>query len=66
MLCLLLLLFSSGIASAQAECQYIGDISDFEPESDDNLGLPIFLTSMIHLEGDSRDDKARGFFLQTV
>lgn len=66
LLCLLLLLFSSGIAWAQAECQYIGDISDFEPDSDADLGLPIFLTSMIHLEGDSRDDEARGFFLQTV
>lgn len=66
LLCVLLLLSSSTIASAQAECEYMEDPSDFEAESDDDLGLPIFLTSMIHLEGDARDDQALGFFLQTV
>ena len=73
--CLLLMLLSSGSASAQFDCnstshedldaQTQSETQD-QVDQEGDLGLPIFLTSMIHLEGASRDAERLGFFLETV
>lgn len=73
--CLFALFLGGTSAAAQFDCEKtsreelrsrISSESQDETEEDGDLGLPIFLTSMIHLEGGSRDAEGLRFFLETV